>query len=207
MLLNKKLLPALIFAGMLSIPVKAHSAPGPQVVGTWLCSVVRAGTVLRPIIYTFHADGTFNYSSGTTVNNSSDPNSPIFDSGIHSRGEAWGIWEKTGPSQFSANTVEILRDANGNAWGVFNVANDFLLTPSGQLCSGVPTSNPAVWGSDVSCPNQMTSFSLEKMIFDQGVVDNKITDSETKLSGKANSVCNRVGSGAGFPGIPIPDLP
>jgi hypothetical protein len=208
MVFSKKIFWAFILMGMITIPASgSHAAPGPQIVGTWLCSAVRAATILRPIIYTFHADGTFNYSSGTTVNNSTDPLNPLFDSGIHSRGEAWGNWQKTAPNVFSAQNVEILRDVNGSAWGVFNVSENFLLTSSGQLCSGINTPNPDVWGSDVTCPNQSLTFDLIKFIFDQDNVDKKITDSDSILSGNANALCNRLGSGEGFPGVPVNGLP
>ena len=60
-----------ILAGLLvAFPVGQVTAAGnvPGVQGVWTCSVVRAGTIQRPIIYTFNSDGTFNYSSGTTIN-------------------------------------------------------------------------------------------------------------------------------------------
>ena len=44
------------------------AAPLPPVQGVWTCTVVRAGTVQRPLMYTFNSDGTFNYSSATTIN-------------------------------------------------------------------------------------------------------------------------------------------
>ena len=84
-----------ILAGALvAIPAGQVTAAGnvPGVQGVWTCSVVRAGTIQRPIIYTFNSDGTFNYSSGTTIN--SVTAGPVQNTGFHSRGGGHGAWTK-----------------------------------------------------------------------------------------------------------------
>ena len=73
----------------------------------YTCSIIRAGTVQRPIIYTFNTDGTFNYSSATTIN--SLVPGPVHDSGFQSRGGGRGQWTRT-----STNTTRRSRRRRRN---------------------------------------------------------------------------------------------
>jgi hypothetical protein len=193
---RKTWLGAFVLAGVLiAIPMEdAMAAATPTVQGVWTCVVVRAGTVQRPIMYTFNTDGTFNYSSGTTIN--STIAGPVQNSGFHSRGGSRGQWTKTSTNVVNYKSVEFLYDANGNLAGSFAVDADLLLTPTGQLCSGRP-----------ECPNQITAVSLVKYAFGTADgVDGNITGVDYLLGpdAPANVLCNRLNSGAGFPLLPIP---
>src|SRR5262252_9966361 len=131
---RKASLVALVVAGTLIAAAGNAVAAGVPVNGAWTCTVVRAGTIERPIIYTFGSDGTFNYSSATTIN--STVAGPVQNSGFHSRGGGRGQWTKTGTNVFNYQSVEFLYDANGNLAGSFAVNSNLLMTPTGQLCSG-----------------------------------------------------------------------
>src|SRR5262245_13392221 len=175
----------------------------PPVQGVWTCTVFRAGTVPRPLMYTFNSDGTFNYSSATTIN--STVAGPVQDSGFHSRGGARGQWTKTGTNVFNYQSVEFLYDANGNLAGSFAVNANLLMTAAGQLCSGRTVADAA--GTTV-CPNQTTSVSLVKYHFadEPASFDGNIVSMDLLLgpNAPANVLCNSLSSGAGFPGLPIP---
>lgn len=166
----------------------------PVVQGVWTCTVVRAGTIQRPIIYTFNSDGTFNYSSGTTIN--SGVAGPVQNSGFHSRGGGRGAWTKVSTNVVNYTAVEFLYDANGNAAGSFTVDADLAVISGGaQLCSGRS-----------ECPNQTTEVSLVKYLFDQNDPDANIVGLLYLLppGTPANTLCNSLSSGAGFPALPIP---
>jgi len=166
----------------------------PVVQGVWTCTVVRAGTIQRPIIYTFNSDGTFNYSSGTTIN--SGAAGPVQNSGFHSRGGGRGAWTKVSTNVVNYTAVELLYDANGNAAGSFTVDADLAVISGGsQLCSG-----------RAECPAQTTAISLVKYQFDQNDPDANIVGLTYLLSpgSPANTLCNSLSSGAGFPNLPIP---
>jgi len=185
-------------AGVLvAIPAGQATAAGnvPGVQGVWTCSVVRAGTILRPIIYTFNSDGTFNYSSGTTIN-SGTAGSPVQNTGFHSRGGGRGAWTKVSSNVVNYTAVELLYDANGNAAGSFTVEADLAVISGGlQLCSGRS-----------ECPSQTTTVSLAKYTFDQNDPDANIVGVSYLLAPgtPVNTLCNTLGSGAGFPALPIP---
>jgi len=168
----------------------------PPIQGVWTCTVVRAGTVQRPLMYTFDSDGTFNYSSATTIN--STVAGPVQDSGFHSRGGSRGHWTKVNTNVFNYQSVEFLYDANGNLAGSFSVNANLLMTPAGQLCSG----------RTVECPNQTTSVSLVKYHFadEPASFDGNIVSVDYLLGpgAPANVLCNSLSSGAGFPNLPIP---
>src|SRR5262245_17884332 len=167
----------------------------PPVQGVWTCTVFRAGTVPRPLMYTFNSDGTFNYSSATTIN--STVAGPVQDSGFHSRGGARGQWTKTGTNVFNYQSVEFLYDANGNLAGSFAVNANLLMTAGGQLCSG-----------RTECPTQTTSVSLVKYHFtdEPASCDGNIVSLDYLLGpgAPANVLCNSLSGGAGFPNLPIP---
>src|SRR5262249_17302373 len=148
----RKSLGMFILAGVLiALPVGiAMAATAPSVTGVWTCTVIRAGTVARPILFTFNSDGNFNYSSATTIN--STVAGPVQNSGLHSRGGGRGQWTRINNTVFNYKAVEFLYDANGNAAGSFDVDSTLLLTPAGQLCSG----------RSIECPNQHTVASLAK---------------------------------------------
>ena len=194
---RKTSLVALVVTGILIAVAGNAMAAGIPVNGAWTCTVVRAGTIERPIIYTFNSDGTFNYSSATTIN--SAVGGPVQNSGFHSRGGGRGEWTKVSTNVFNYRSVEFLYDANGNAAGSFAVDSTLLLTSAGQLCSG-----------RTECPNQTTVISLGKYLFDQNDVDGDIVGITYLLppGTPANSLCNRLSSGGGFPTLPIPvDVP
>jgi len=130
---GKTTLGVVILAGALvAIPTgQVMAAAGPQVQGVWTCTVLRSGTIERPIIYTFNSDGVFNYSSATTIN-SAVPG-PVHNSGFHSRGGGRGEWTRVSNNVFHYKAVELLYDANGNAAGSFSVDSTFALTSAGQL--------------------------------------------------------------------------
>ena len=170
----------------------------PPVQGVWTCTVFRAGSVPRPLMYTFNSDGTFNYSSATTIN--STVAGPVQNSGFHSRGGARGQWTKLNTSLYNYQSVEFLYDANGNLAGSFAVNSNLLLTSAGQLCSG-----------RTECPSQTTSLSLVKYHFaDETAVppsfDGNIVSVEYLLGpgAPANVLCNSLSSGGGFPNLPVP---
>lgn len=193
---RKTCLGAFVLAGVLiAIPVEdAMAGATTPVQGLWTCVVVRAGTVQRPIMYTFNTDGTFSYSSATTIN--STVAGPVQNSGFHSRGGARGQWTKTSNSVVNYQSVEFLYDANVNLAGSFAVNADLLITPAGQLCSGRS-----------ECPNQKTAVSLVRYVFGTADgVDGNITGVDYLLGpdAPANVLCNSLNSGAGFQGLPIP---
>src|SRR5215471_14237526 len=188
-------LPTVILAlALLATPMGSALAGSlPTVQGVWTCSVVRAGSVPRPLMYTFNSDRTFNYSSATTIN--STVAGPVQNSGFHSRGGARGQWTKLNTSLFNYESVEFLYDANGNLAGSFSVNANLLMTAGGQLCSG--RQNPDAAGS-VICPNQATSVSLVKYNFeDPPANDGKIVDATYLLgpNAPANVLCNSLSSG------------
>ena len=195
---NKTNLATVILAlALIAAPIGSVLAASlPPVQGVWTCTVVRAGTVQRPLMYTFNSDGTFNYSSATTIN--STVAGPVQDSGFHSRGGARGQWTKVSTNVFNYQSVEFLYDANGNLAGSFAVNANLLMTSAGQLCSG----------RTVECPNQATSVSLVKYHFADEPVsfDGNIVTVEYLLgpSAPANVLCNSLNSGLGFPSLPIP---
>jgi hypothetical protein len=192
---GKTSLGVFILAGVLvATPAGPVMAGGTATVqGVWTCTVVRAGTIQRPIIYTFNSDGTFNYSSATTINSAAA--GPVQNSGFHSRGGGRGQWIKIGTNIFNYTAVELLYDANGNAAGSFSVDANLLLTSAGQLCSG-----------RTECPNQTTDVSLVKYQFGQNDPDANIVGLTYLLlpGTPANTLCNTLSSGAGFPALPIP---
>ena len=189
---------------LIATPVgSALAGPLPTVQGVWTCTVVRAGTVQRPLMYTFNSDGTFNYSSATTIN--STVAGPVQDSGFHSRGGARGQWTKAGTHVFNYQSIEFLYDANGNLAGSFAVNANLLMTAAGQLCSGRTVVDAA--GAAV-CPNQTTSVTLVKYHFvDEPVsFDGNINSVDYLLgpNAPANVLCNSLNSGDGFPALPVP---
>src|SRR5215475_11160272 len=125
-MLRKTIVVALVVAGSLIAVSLTAMAAGVPVNGAWTCTVVRAGTIERPIIYTFGSDGTFNYSSATTIN--STVAGPVQNSGFHSRGGGRGEWTKISTNVFNYQSVEFLYDANGNLAGSFAVDADLLMT-------------------------------------------------------------------------------
>jgi len=194
---RKTSLGVVILGGVLvAIPVGQVTAAGnvPGVQGVWTCTVVRAGTIQRPIIYTFNSDGTFNYSSGTTINSLTA--GPVQNTGFHSRGGGRGAWTKVSSNVVNYTAVELLYDANGNAAGSFSVDADLAVISDGdQLCSG-----------RAECSNQTTALSLVKYVFDQNDPDANIVGLLNLLppGTPANTLCNRLSSGASFPALPIP---
>ena len=184
-------------AALVAIPTgQVMAAAGPQVEGVWTCTVVRAGTIERPIIWTLNSDGTFNYSSATTINSTAA--GPVQNSGFHSRGGGRGEWTRVKNNVFNYKAIEFMYDANGNAAGSFSVDSTFTLTSAGQLCTGRP-----------ECPGQTTTISLSKYTFDQNNPDEDIIGVTYLLppGTPANTLCNRLSSGAGFPSLPIPTTP
>ena len=192
---SKTCLGAFVLAGLLSTIQMddAMAASNLPIQGVYTCTVVRAGTVQRPIMYTFNNDGTFNYSSATTIN--STVAGPVQNSGFHSRGGARGQWTRISSNVVNYHSVEFLYDANGNLAGSFAVDADLLITPAGQLCTGRP-----------ECPAQNSAVSLVQYVFGgPDGVDGNITGLNYLLGpdAPANVLCNTLSSGAGFPSLPI----
>ena len=192
---SKTCLGAFVLAGLLSTIQMddAMAASNLPIQGVYTCTVVRAGTVQRPIMYTFNNDGTFNYSSATTIN--STVAGPVQNSGFHSRGGARGQWTRISSNVVNYHSVEFLYDANGNLAGSFAVDADLLITPAGQLCSGRS-----------ECPAQNSAVSLVQYVFGgPDGVDGNITGLNYLLGpdAPANVLCNTLSSGAGFPSLPI----
>jgi len=193
---SKTCLSAFVLAGVLvTIPMEAVSGPNANLPlqSVYTCTVIRAGTVQRPLMYTFNSDGTFNYSSATTIN--SAVAGPVQNSGFHSRGGARGQWTRTSTNAINYKSIEFLYDANGNLAGSFAVDADLLITPAGQLCSGRS-----------ECPSQNSAVSLVQYQFVSDDVDNNINGVHYLLGpdAPANVLCNSLSSGQGFPGLPVP---
>lgn len=174
---------------MLSAIVIAYSAgtseaaAAPQITGVWSCQATRPGNpVARPLTYVFHSDGTFTYSSQTTVNGG--PLALPFTG----RAGGYGEWKKIGPSDYSYRARENLY-INGNAGGFFYVDSTQHLDPrTGQLCSGRP-----------ECPRAETSIRLTQFTF---APDGSIAG-ETDLlpaGSEAATICDRLRTV--FPGLP-----
>jgi len=196
-MLNKAFLGAFVLAGVLiTIPMDdatAGSNSNLPLQGVYTCTVIRGGTVQRPLMYTFNSDGTFNYSSATTINSAAA--GPVQNSGFHSRGGARGLWTRISTNTINYQSVEFLYDANGNLAGSFAVDATLLITPAGQLCSGRS-----------ECPNQNSAVSLVQYFFAGGDVDSNITGVNYLLGpdAPANVLCNPFSNGAGFPALPVP---
>lgn len=105
----------------------------PQIQGVWDCQIVRAGNLSeRPLLYTFHMDGTATYSSQTNISNL----------GFTSRGGGYGEVQKAGPTDYHVTSVENLYK-NGNAGGRFLVDTYYHLSSQGdKLCSGSLSGDP-----------------------------------------------------------------
>lgn len=105
----------------------------PQIQGVWDCQIVRAGNLSeRPLLYTFHADGTATYSSQTNISNL----------GFTSRGGGYGEVQKAGPTDYHVMAVENLYK-DGNAGGRFLVDAYYHLSSKGdKLCSGSLPGDP-----------------------------------------------------------------
>jgi hypothetical protein len=193
---GKTSLGVFIFAGVLVATPAGQVMASAEVEGVWTCTVVRAGTIERPVIFTFNSDGTFNYSSATTINSLTE--GPLNNTGFHSRGGGRGQWAKVRTDVFNYAAVEFTYDANGNAAGSYAVNATVAVTSAGQLCSGRP-----------ECPNQTTTVSLAKYTFDQNDPDSDIVGVTYILppGTLAHTLCNRLSSGAGFPALPVIPTP
>jgi hypothetical protein len=194
---GKTSLGVFMLAGVLvAIPAgQVMAGAGPQVQGVWTCTVLRAGTIERPIIYTFNSDGTFNYSSATTINSAAA--GPVQNSGFHSRGGGRGEWTRVSNNVFNFKAVELLYDANGNAAGSFSVNAALALISTGQLCTGRS-----------ECPHQTTTATLVKYVFDGNDPDADIISVDSLLTNTpVNTLCNRLSSGAGFPALTVIPTP
>jgi hypothetical protein len=160
------------------------------VVGTWLCSAIRAGSTLRPILFMFRGDGTMDYFSGTTINTTTNSASPVYESGFNSRGGGHGMWTvmNAGTSVYSFHAVEILHNDLGNGQGLFNVEQVLQLTADDQLCTG---------RADKCSVASTISLARFKFATD---ADSVIVGQDTLLPANtpANLLCNRLAVGA-FP--------
>jgi hypothetical protein len=183
-----------LFALLVPAGASAQSTQNNSIVGVWLCTVIRSGTLARPIIYTFHPDGTMTYNSGTTVDNTTNPASPTYQSGFTSRGGGWGEWTHEPSGSFHYQSVEFLL-SNGNLAGYFNVDSSFTMLSNGQLCAG-----------RAECPDMKQWATLARYTFGPPSPDGPVVDQEVLIqSTPVNSLCNRITSGLGFP-APIPPL-
>jgi hypothetical protein len=178
------LMPLMLAAVLITTPsVRAEAAAGPQITGVWSCQATRPGSAIpRPIIWVFHSDGTFVYSSQTTV--SGGPLALPFTS----RGGANGEWKKIGANDYAYHSIENMY-IDGNAGGFFYVDATVRLDPrTGRLCSGRP-----------ECPSASTDIRLTKFTF---AADGSISG-ETDLlpaGSQAVTICDRLD--VVFPGLP-----
>jgi hypothetical protein len=128
-MLSKSSLRIVFLVGALMAIPAGNASPGalPQIIGVWDCQVIRPGSLSeRPLLYTFHADGTTTFSSQSNISNL----------GFTSRGGAFGQYERSGPSDYHSTAVENLYK-NGNAGGRFLIDNFLHLDKGGnRLCSG-----------------------------------------------------------------------
>jgi hypothetical protein len=161
----------------------AEGAQSLQINGVWSCQVTRPGsTVLRPLTFVFHSDGTFSYSSQTTINGG--PLSLPFTG----RGGANGQWQKVGTSDYAYQSIENMY-INGNAGGLFYVdAVLHLDTKTGQLCSGRP-----------ECPLVQTKIQLTQFTF---APDGSITGEDPLLPAGSLALVTCAPQSALFTGLP-----
>jgi hypothetical protein len=174
----------ILVAVSIALPVhRAEAAAGPQITGVWSCEATRPGSAIpRPLTWVFHSDGTFVYSSQTTVNGG--PLALPFTS----RGGANGEWKKVGANDYAYRSIENMY-INGNAGGFFYVDATVHLDPkTGQLCSGSP-----------ECPTTKTDIRLTRFTF---ASDGSITGETDLLPAGAQAVtmCERLS--AVFPALP-----
>ena len=126
---------------LMAIPTGSATAQAiPQIQGVWDCQIVRAGNLSeRPLLYTFHMDGTATYSSQTNISNL----------GFTSRGGGYGEVQKAGPTDYHVRAVENLYK-DGNAGGRFLVDAYYHLNSKGdKLCSGSLTGDPCPTNGNV----------------------------------------------------------
>jgi len=179
-MLSLLLLPAILIAFSSG---NTEAAAAPQITGVWSCQATRPGSpIARPLIFVFHSDGTFSYSSQTTVNGG--PLALPFTSRAGSNGE----WKKIGPSDYAYHSIENMY-INGNAGGFFYVdATVHLNARSGQLCSGRP-----------ECPRAETRIRLTQFTF---APDGSIVGETDRLpaGSEAVTLCERLSTV--FPSLP-----
>ena len=172
------ILPA-IFIAPLSPNVEA--AP-PAITGVWSCQTNRPGAIAsRPVTFVFHSDGTFAYSSQSTVNGG--PLALPFTS----RGGGHGEWQKTGTNEYAYRARENMY-INGNAGGFFYVDSTLRLDRAAdQLCSG-----------KAECFDTQTRIRLTQFTFDPNAT---ITGEIDLIPAEslAETVCNRLSTA--FPGL------
>jgi hypothetical protein len=176
---------ALMLAAILSAaPARQiEAAAGPQVTGVWACDATRPGSlVARPLVFVFHADGNFSYTSQTTVQGG--PLSLPFTS----RGGGYGQWQKIGSKDYAYRARENMY-IDGNAGGFFYVDSTLRLDPkAGTLCSGRP-----------ECPSAETKIRLTQFTF---AADGSITGEIDLLPAGSEAVVICRPMGSVFPGLP-----
>jgi hypothetical protein len=123
-----------------ALPSGSATAADSAIMGVWSCPHTRPGsTVTRPLTFVFHHDGTFAFSSQTTVNGG-----PL-DLPFNGRGGGLGVWKKTGKSTYSYLVREDLY-IDGNAGGFFYADATLQLDRKlGELAAGrrsVPARRP-----------------------------------------------------------------
>jgi len=166
---------SLLLAGVLmAIPLgSANAAQSATILGVWDCQVIRSGNQsARPLLYTFHTDGTVTYSSQTNITNL----------GFTSRGGGYGTYTKVGTYDYEATSVENLY-RNGNAGGRFLVDNVLHLnTKTDQLCTG---NLPGLPGDP--CPTNSNVRATKFLFRDAG--GNCVLDAPLNL---ADPICGEV---------------
>jgi hypothetical protein len=192
------------------IPARSANADAiPQIEGVWDCQVVRPGSLSeRPLLYTFHADGTTTYSSQTNISNL----------GFTSRGNGFGQFQKTSPNTYRTILVENLYK-NGNAGGRFLVQNNLYLTKGGnQLCTGSLPGDSCPTSGNVRATKFLFPNAASACILDAPInLDDPICGEADLLNppptgnGVINVVlrCNRINTlttyGPPLPVFPIPN--
>ncbi len=122
---NRSMILALSALFVFSVNTPPAQAGNNRLVGVWHIQASRAGSpVTRPVLMTFHADGTMQYSSSTNINTLATLPPHLF----FGRGGGVGVYRPVrGPANtYAAESEELLYDEAGNAKGRFLVA--FTLT-------------------------------------------------------------------------------
>jgi hypothetical protein len=135
------LMASFLAVALMAIPKGSATAQAiPQLQGVWDCQIIRAGNLSkRPLLYTFHSDGTATYSSQTNISNL----------GFTSRGGGYGEVQKAGPADYHVMAVENLYK-DGNAGGRFLVDTYYHLNSKGNnLCSGSLPGDPCPTNGNV----------------------------------------------------------
>lgn len=119
-----------------AFPTQANNGGGSRIIGSWHTQANRNGSVVaRPVIFLFHADGTMQYVSSTSIHSNATATPDIFSG----RSGGMGVYH---PVQGKKNTYqgyteELMYDEAGNAKGRFLVEFTFTLSKIKGTASNV----------------------------------------------------------------------